>query len=332
MDRRGFLGIGGAALAGGVAASTVPAVAGIGTRPDVSRIEAALAAFETLPGPTSYMLRVDDAQWPWQVSLRANADLFVGSAIKAFINVKFLQDVERGKLSLDAPFAIDDNVRSLSSSVFIDLTGTTPGRSVLEAMITHSDNTATDVALAAVGVERVRKFIAKAGLESAKIPGSTRLLFSYLAGARFGVDKGWKGMLKIADDKLFGKPRSPMNNRETMRCTATDFVTFYERALAGRYFREAATLAEFKRIHAMPGMISLIAPPDTPTWVKGGSIEWEDFNALCVPGQMRLGGTVPVTFCFTVNWDGPPSTIPGVQSDFIGVLKKTFREVQSAFG
>lgn len=332
MDRRGFLTIGGAALAGGMAAAGAPAVAGIGTRPDVSRIEAALAAFRELPGPTSYMLRVDHPQWPWQTSHRPNADLFVGSAIKAFINVKFLQDIERGKLSEDAPFAIDDDVRSLSSSVFIDLTGTTPGRSILEAMITHSDNTATDVALAAAGVERVRGFIAKAGLDSARIPGSTRLLFSYLAGAPFGVDKGWKGMKKIANGKLFGKPRSPMNNKETMRCTASDFVTFYRRALAGRYFREASTLAEFKRIHAMPGIISQIAPPDTPTWVKGGSIEWEDFNALCVPGQMRLGGQVPVTFCFTVNWDGPPSTIPEVGSAFASAVRDALQETANTFG
>ena len=100
--------------------------------------------------------------------------------------------------------------------MFGHLTGTTTARSVLEAMIAHSDNTATDIALKRVGPDRVRAFIASAGFKSVKIPGSTRLLFSYLAGAPFGVDVGWKGMLEIENDKVFGRLRSPLNDRETM--------------------------------------------------------------------------------------------------------------------
>ena len=84
--------------------------------------------------------------------------------------------------------------------------------------------------------DRVRAFVSRAGFTSVKIPTSTRLIFSYLAGAPFGVDVGWEGMLDIEAGKLPGKPRSPMNDRETMKCSASDFVTYYERALKGRYF------------------------------------------------------------------------------------------------
>ena len=90
------------------------------------------------------------------------------------------------------------------------ITGTTSATSVLEAMICHSDDTATDVALKAVGAEAVREFIARAGLASAKIPTSTRVLVSYLAGAPAGVDVGLAGMQKIMGDRMFGAPRSPM--------------------------------------------------------------------------------------------------------------------------
>jgi beta-lactamase class A len=198
-------------------------------------------------------------------------------------------------------------------------------------MIAHSDNTGTDVALKRVGPDRVRAFISSAGFKSAKIPGSTRLLFSYLAGAPFGVDVGWEGMLDIEAGKLFGQPRSPMNDRETMKCSASDFVTYYERALKGRYFGKAETLTEFKRIQAMAVAILLIVPPDTAAYAKGGSIEWEDFNGLCVPGQMVLGGTVPVTFSFTANWEGP-GIFPTVAADFASAARDALHETAQAFG
>lgn len=330
MDRRGFLGSAGAVLAGGLAVSRTPAEAGLGL--DVSKIEKALARFRRLPGPTSYMLKVGHPDRPWVASHKPDDSLFVGSAVKAFINLKYLQDVERGRLSENTQYAIDDAVRSLSSPVFINMTGTTPGRSILEAMITHSDNTATDVALNAVGANRVRKFLSEAGYASAKIPDSTRALFFYLAGAKYGVDKGWKGLMKIADGKLFGKPRLPLNDRVTMKCSASDFVRFYERALEGRYFREASSLTEFKRIQAMANAISLVVPANTAAFAKGGSIEWLDFNTLCLPGQMVVGGKVPVTFCFTVNWDGPPSTIPVVQAEVIVAVRDALQESANVFG
>ena len=101
--------------------------------------------------------------------------------------------VEAGRLS-DEPLAIDDSVRMVGSPVFLDLAGTTQARSVLEAMIAHSDNTATDLATRTVGADRVRALIAEAGLRSIRIPDSTRLFVSYILGAPAGVDLGWPGI------------------------------------------------------------------------------------------------------------------------------------------
>lgn len=103
---------------------------------------------------------------------------------------QYLRDVETGLLSEDEQLAIDDSVRMIASPTFFRLAGTTAARSVLEAMITHSDNSATDLATGKAGADRVRALIAQAGLRSIRIPDSTRRFFSYILGAPVGVDLG----------------------------------------------------------------------------------------------------------------------------------------------
>ena len=117
--------------------------------PELRRVQAAVGSFANLPVTTSCFIATDHPT-PWTVG-HAGARLFVGSAVKTFILAAYLRDVESGRLTLDQQLAINDDVRSPSSPVFMKLTGTTEARSVLEAMIAHSDNTATDAALKAVG-------------------------------------------------------------------------------------------------------------------------------------------------------------------------------------
>jgi beta-lactamase class A len=332
MNRRHFLAMTTPAVVGATAAPGVLALASEGSAamPDTSSLEAALAGFRDLSGQTSYAIKVDRPDHPWSASHQPDARLFVGSAVKTFILAKYLQDIEEGRLSADQQLAIDDSVRSLSSPVFLHLTGTTPARSVLEAMITHSDNTATDVALKQVEVERVRAFVAEAGLATVQIPTSTRHLFSYLAGAPFGVDESWQGMRRLAEGDMFGVARSPMNDMETMKGSAAEFVAYYERALAGEYFRKPETLVEFKRIQAMADAIARVVPADTPAWGKGGSIEWDNFNCLCFPGQMRRG-TMRATFCFTLNWPGPADEVPQATARYAEAVANALAGVAAAF-
>jgi len=330
MDRRAFLGWTGVA-AGALAAPAV-FTSDAQAAPDTAAIERALRGFRALPGDTGYMIRVGRPGTPWETSHRPTARMFAASAVKTFILTRFLKDVEDGRLKESTQYAVDDAIRSISSPVFENLTGKTPARSALEAMIAHSDNTATDIALKHVGAERVRAFVAKAGLTSVKIPTSTRIVFSYLAGAPYGVDVGWEGMERIMQGNLFGAARSPMNNRETMKGSAADFVTFYERALAGRYFRTPEMLTEFRRISSMATALWPVVPENTPAYGKGGSIEWDGFNCFSLPGQMLLGGTIPATFSFTVNWTGKPATFPGVFADYVATIKDALGETARAFG
>lgn len=294
------------------------------------RVQAAIKRFAALPS-ASCLVVADHPGKPWSAAYRPAERLFVGSAVKTFILAQYLRDVEAGRLAEDTQMAIDDSVRSLSSPVFLKLTGTTPAVSALEAMIAHSDNTATDVALAAVGPDRVRALIAEVGLKQTQVPDSTRRLFSYLAGAPEGADVGWAGMLKLAEGTTGTAGRPALNDRQTMASTAEDMVAWYRQALTGAYFRKPGTLVEFKRIQAMADSLIHVVPPDTMAYGKGGSIDWQGFHCFCLAGQMILG-KVPVTFCFTTNWTGPADGVGTVFQSYKTSIAEVLQEAAQAVG
>ncbi len=325
IDRRVFVG----AAAGAALAAPVIARA---AAPDTSAIERALQKFSALPGEIGFMLRVGAPGTPWETGRQQTVPLFVGSAVKTFILAAFLEAVENGRLDETAQLLVDDSVRSISSPVLASLTGTTTAKSVLEAMICHSDDTATDIALKALGVAAVREFIARAGLATAKIPTSTRVLVSYLAGAPAGVDVGWDGMQKIMGGENFGTPRGPMNDSETMQCSAADLVSHYERILAGAFLKTGKMQTEFRRISSMADALWEVVPANTPAYGKGGSIQWQDFNAFALAGQMLVGGPVPVTFSFAINWTGGASTQAAVFEPFGAAIRDALAATAKAFG
>ncbi len=266
----------------------------------------------------------------WRASHAPDEPLFVGSAVKTFILAEFLRQQEAGKVSLDAQAVIDDSVRSLSSPVFLNLTGRTPHVSVLEAMITHSDNTATDVALAAAGPANVRALIQKAGLTKTRIPDSTRALFSWLAGAAAGVDPGWQGLQAIAAGPTPANGRSPMGgDGPSMRSTASDLVAWHRAAMTGRFFEKPETLQQYRRIMAMADALPQVVPPDIMAWGKGGSIDWGDFHCFSLAGQMLTAGG-PATFCFTINWRGPNADTPRIFAAYRDAVRKALTETCNA--
>jgi len=81
----------------------------------------------------------------WSVALHADAPLFCGSAFKALVLAEFLRQVEAGATSLEEPLALDEDAYAPGAPVFNPpyLSGQVRARTVLEAMISHSDNTAT---------------------------------------------------------------------------------------------------------------------------------------------------------------------------------------------
>lgn len=308
---------------------TAPIVARAQGAAGNARLQAAVERFAALPS-ASCLVVADQSGKQWQVSHQPTARLFVGSAIKTFILAQYLRDVEAGRLAENTQMTIDDSVRSLSSPVFLKLTGTTPAVSVLEAMIAHSDNTATDVAMAAVGPDRVRALIAQAGLKQTQVPDSTRRLFSYLAGAPVGADVGWSDMQRLLEATSTGA-RPALNDRVTMASTAEDMVSWYRQALAGAFFQKPGTLVEFKRIQAMADSLVHVVPADTPAYGKGGSIDWQDFHCFCLAGQMIVG-KAPVTFCFTINWTGPADGVGAVFQSYKTAIADILKEAAQSAG
>jgi beta-lactamase class A len=285
-----------------------------------------------LPGTPSYLVHAGQGGSLRRIAHRPNFFLFTASAYKTFVLGQYLRDVEAGRLAGDEQLAIDDSVRNFGSPVFLNLAGTTEARVVLEAMIAHSDNIATDRATLKVGADRVRALIAQAGLRSIRIPDTTRLFGSYLFGAPAGVDLGWPGILQAAENPP-GEPRPPLNDVVTLAGSARDFVSWYEQTLAGAFFTRPETLIEFKRIQAMSEQIVKAVPQDTPAYAKGGEVvSFLGFNAKSFAGQIVVGAEkqIPVTFGFLVNWDGPASDFPAVEAEYFAAIKDVLESLKRA--
>jgi len=292
-------------------------------------LDAALRRFLALPGTKSYLIHVGQGGALRRIAHQPDLFLFTASAYKTFVLGQYLRDVEAGLLSEDEQLAIDDSARTIGSSVFGDLAGETKARSVLEGMIAHSDNMATDIATENVGADRVRALIAEASLSSIRIPDSTRRFLSYILGAPAGTDLGWPGIANALRDRP-GSRRSPLNDAITLAGNARDFVSWYEQALRGTFFANRATLTEFKRIQAMSVQIAQAVPPDTPAYAKGGELPWPGLSTKSFAGQIVVGGDgrTPVTFCFIVNWNGPESDFPAVEAEFFGAIKGILRIIK----
>lgn len=332
MRRRQFL-TAAASLAG---ASALMRTSALGAGDHSARaIPHLLESFIALPGKKSAQVDVDEPVDPWRVTLDADAELFCGSCFKTFVLATYLREVEAGNLDELEQLPLDDGVRSLISPVFANLTGTTEARSALEAMIAHSDNTATDMAMKSVSPEKVRAFITEAGLKKARIPDSTRSFFSYLTGAPKGADLGWNAVKAEVDSETpdTTKYRLALNDVDTMAVPASEFVGYYRRALAGEFFKKPETLTEFKRIQAQADAIAVVVPPDTPAYAKGGSIDWNGFHCLAFAGQMIVRD-VPVTFALIHNWndsDGDAKAIAAAYKHAVAdVLSKVHKQLSEA--
>jgi beta-lactamase class A len=328
MNRRSFNALALATLAG---VKTVRAAWAQDASSDLETsgdLEIQLRRFREFPGTTSFRIDVGDHEL---TSKSPGLQLFVASAIKTFIACQYLRDVETGQLSEDEQLSVDDSIRTSNSPVFLNLTGTTQARSILDAMIAYSDNTATDIALLHVGPNQVRSLIATEGFRATLIPDSTRRFFSYNVGAPLGVDIGWAGVQKVLESQqLLGPPRPPLNDEQTLASSANDLVSFYKRALAGEFFTEPTTLTEFKRIH----LNNTFFPDDTIGYAKGGSADLvakspnpPDFHALSIAGQMVVNAT-PVTF--VVNWESvdPNSTSATLAPLFIESVKGSMEAIK----
>jgi beta-lactamase class A len=318
-----------AALAAAPLIRTTTASAATVTPPDSIR-----GLFADLPGDVAAKIVAPAARGRPGLAVEFNASkrLFVGSAIKTFVLCEALRQADSPavtKTITGRQLALNETVWSPDAPSFNPpyLTGQVSERTTLEAMITHSDNTATDMALKMAGPGNVRAFIASIGLRSTMIPDSTRILFGYLLGAKNYKTFTWADLVAAANDPIVN---SPLNDVETMASSADDLVAYYSQSLQGAYFTHPATLSQFREILAMGDAIWLVPLPlGVSAFVKGGSIDVPGFHALCVPGGMFFDDRW-VFFCLTINWYAPAETDPDTVSAFIAAASRALTQVKDA--
>jgi beta-lactamase class A len=348
VSRRTALRAGASGLAASFgAAALVPLARAQEATPAVDAVQEGLGteiveAFSVLPGQKALRLWAPpDAGRPaWSVEHNPDDRLFIASAFKGVVLAECLRLEEEsldpraatplaGQLAarLGQQLPLDEAVFSLGSPVLNPphLTGQVTLRTALEAMIGHSDNTATDIVLGHVGPERVRAFIDGLGLRQTRIPASTRQFFGYVIGIPDWRATTWAQMQ--ADDPAL-TTRPIINDTITMASTAGELVAFYSQALPGDLFRYAETLAVFRAILAVGDAVLLSMPLGVNGFGKGGSIDFGGSHVLTFAGGMYLPDRW-VYFALLLNWtdaEGGPS--PEVQGPYLATAKTIFTLVR----
>ncbi len=329
-SRRDFLaGAAGTAAAIGMAPLSQPALA---QQKEALSSQAILDLFKSMPGDVGLKIQAPatNGRPEFLVQSDSSKQMFVGSAIKTFILCEALRQADSPKVvqTLRAQqLDLDASVWSLDSAIFNppNLIGKVSQRTALEAMIMHSDNTATDMCMKYAGPDKVRAFIASAGLKSTMIPKSTRVFFGYLLGAKDYKNFTWEQIGAAANQSMVNPP---MNNVETLASSGDDFVSYYSRALQGEFFQNKETLNEFRRILSLGDAIWLVPLPlGVSSFVKGGSIDVAGFHALCVPGAMLFDNRW-VYFCLTLNWRAAAETDPATVGAFAAACSRALAMVK----
>jgi beta-lactamase class A len=334
-SRRRALAAGGAGLvvAAGAAGHASAAAQPAPTAPASQKADLAgevLTVFGQLPGRKALKLWAPaDAGLPeWSVTLNSDTLLFIASAFKVFVLTEYLRQAEaaldpaaaiplRQQLNqqMTEEWPLDASVYTLGSPIFNppNLTGKVTARAALQAMISDSDNTGADMALAHVGADRVRAFIASIGLRNTRIPTSTRDFIGYAAGFPDWQQTTWAQL----EANTLRPVRPIINDQITMASTPDDLVSFYARALQGEFFRYPETLAQFRATLMLAGAIPQSMPLGVNAFLKGGSLAFRPEYALSLAGGLYLPNRW-LYFALIYNWtDADGDSTPRPYEDAI---------------
>jgi beta-lactamase class A len=293
-----------------------------------------LALFKPLPGINSLKIfaPATSSQPELLVQLNPGKRLLVGSVIKSHILCATLRKVELesgavGKLS-STQLVLDASVWSPGGAVLNppNLIGMVSERTALEAMIMHSDNTGTDMALLETGFEYVRNFVASIGLTQTQVPLSTRAYLGFLYGAPNYKSITWAEIEGFVNsDAPFVNP--PLNNTITLASSANDLISYYSRALVGDFFLSDETTAEFQRILSLASAVRLVVPLGATGFGKGGNLDVPGHHAYSFAGGMFFSKRW-IFFSYTINWNAPAShdraTVTAWQAAVVGANKLVF--------
>ena len=286
-----------------------------GTRRDCSGLEGEiLGLFSNLPDRKAVKIwspaagRAPD----FLVQLNQKQRMFVASTIKALILCERLRQLDSPAVTsqiAEHELELNKSVWSPGSPIFNppDLSGLVSERTAMEAMVVHSDNTATDMVLKQAGADNVRKFIASIGLESTMIPDSTRSFAGYLSGAPNYKDITWEELLAIPAGPLV---HPFLNDVETLASSPEDQVSFFSRALAGKFFSNEETLFQFRRILSLGDINYLVPfPLGMSVFGKAGYADIAGAHARSIAGGVYFPNRW-VYFSMVLNWDAEKDNDP----------------------
>jgi beta-lactamase class A len=288
--------------------------------------------FDDLPGDKAFKILAPgaDGKHKFLAQLNSQKQLFVASAIKTFVLCEALRQADSpdidGALE-QRQLTLDSTVWSFGSPTFfpyppLGLVGTVSERATMEAMITRSDNTATDMMLNLAGADKVRKFIASAGLQHTLIPDTTRALTGYLFGAPNYLNLTFEELLQVVENT---QVHPFLNNVETLASSADDFVSYYSRALQGEFFKHKETLHEFRRILTLCDFIYLIPVPlGVSAYAKSGNADTPNFHARSFAGGMFVSGHW-VYFAFIINWYASNPDDPETVEKFFSAIHQALK-------
>lgn len=268
--------------------------------------------------------------------LHSRKRLFSASTNKALIaceRFRQLDSPDVAKTLATNTSSLDQAVWSPGSTVFNPpyLTGTVSERTAMEAMITHSDNTGTDILLKAAGHDKVLQLITSIGLSSTIIPDSTRALFAYIYGAPNYVSITWDELVSLVESGALPVHRA-LNDVETLASSADDLISFFSRALQGKFFRHRETLQEFRRILSLGDITYLVPfPLGASVFGKAGYYDSAGEHAYCISGGMYFPDRW-VYFAMILNWDDPKLDDSETVAAFYRSIRNAVQLVQDALG
>jgi beta-lactamase class A len=208
-----------------------------------------------------------------------------------------------------------------------NLTGQVSERTALDAMIAHSDDTATDIVLTQVGADNVRQLLASAGLQHTLIADRTRSFFGYLKGAADYETFTWDQLMATANDPFV---EAPLNTTITFASSADDLVSFYEQAMRGDFFEHDETLKVLRSLMSTGDVVWTVPLPlGASSFGKGGSFDVPGFHALSAPGAMFFDD-VWVYFSFILNWNAPEAMDATTLAPFLSATAKALQLVKDA--
>jgi beta-lactamase class A len=296
-----------------------------------------ISLFEPLPGIKAVKIwaPAKNRGQEFVASLNPQRRMFCASAFKGFVLCEALRQIDTPDVSGTlgtTELELDSNVWSLGSTVFNPpkLTGLVTEQTTLEAMISHSDNTAADMTLRHAGADEVRNFVTSIGLQNTRIPNATRQFLGYVFGAHNWQTITWDELVALVDSAVtLAHPL--LNDVQTMASSPDDFVSFYSRALQGEFFDNPATLAVFRQILTTADTISRVIPLGASAFLKGGSVDAGGSHALCVAGGMYFPRRW-VYFATIINWEKAGDADPETANAFGAATKEAFSLVAEALG